>query len=215
VPEPLFTKDAINIGGHKLPLPLVAAVAAVAGVIVIWRAKSTASNVASVGAAPNPGGYDPNAQPVNFAPDPSAQLSNISSQLGALTSTLNSGPFAASSSTASASSSQAFTTPNSPQGLFAQLAYGGEIALQPSPGQLGGADIAPGQSLSILGNPVFGQQNSWWIPVQAGTQTGWVQAGQIRGIATSNNPFTAGAPVSSLQSFAAPAPAGLTPPPLQ
>jgi hypothetical protein len=217
--DPLFTKDAINVGGHKIPLALVGAVAAVAGVIVVWRARSTHSNVASVGAAPNPGGYDPNAQPVNFAPDPSAALSNISTQLGALTSSLNSGPSAAASSTAPASgtASQSFTTPTGPQGLFAQLNWdtsgnnANPIALQPSPFTTGGPNLGYGLSLPILGAPQWGQQNAWWIPVGSPSGgVGFVQSTQIRGVANSSNPYQAGAPVSSLSQFVTPS-TGLTP----
>ena len=76
--EPLLTKDAINIGGHKFPIALVGALAAVLGVLVVIRARRSGSNVAGAGPQAAPGF---GASPASFAPDPSAALANLSQQI--------------------------------------------------------------------------------------------------------------------------------------
>ena len=75
--DPLLTKDAVNIAGHKLPLPLVGAAAGLLGVILILRARSSGSNVAAAGT--------PAAMPASvgvFGQGQEAQLANLSQQLG-------------------------------------------------------------------------------------------------------------------------------------
>lgn len=85
--EPLLTKDSINLFGHKFPIALVGGVAALAGVFLILRARQSGGSVASIGNAPA-GGAIP-AFGSSFAPDPSAALANISSQLSNLQGSLN------------------------------------------------------------------------------------------------------------------------------
>lgn len=80
---PLLTKDAINIAGHKLPLPVVMAVVGVLGLLLVLKARQKGGNVASVGQAPAPPFTDPTAL-ANLGADNSAALANISAQLTAL-----------------------------------------------------------------------------------------------------------------------------------
>lgn len=81
---PLLTKDAINIAGHKLPLPVVMAVIGVLGLLLVLRARSKGGNVASVGQAPaTPPFTDPTAL-ANLGADNSAALANLSAQLTSL-----------------------------------------------------------------------------------------------------------------------------------
>jgi hypothetical protein len=81
------------------------------------------------------------------------------------------------------------------------------IALQPSPTTRGGPSIGYGQSVHILGDPVWqsiGDSHAWWVPVQSGNQTGFIQSTQIRGVSQSSNPYAAGQPVSSLNQYIPP-----------
>ena len=69
--EPLLSKDAINVGGHKLPLPLVGALVGALGLIVVLRARRSGGNIASAGQS-----YQPAAAGVS-GQDSQAQLANI------------------------------------------------------------------------------------------------------------------------------------------
>ena len=91
--EPLLTKDAVNIGGHKLPLPVVGAVVGVLGLLFILRARSRGSNVASAGMQPSPASSDLSGGVLGLGQE--AQLSNLSSQLTALQQSLNPAPVTA------------------------------------------------------------------------------------------------------------------------
>ena len=85
--------DSLNIAGHKVPIALVGGVAAIAGVLLVIRARKTGSNVASVG-QPNQG-----VNPVidtfgsqGFSPDFGGQLSNIEQGLAGIQQTINGTP---------------------------------------------------------------------------------------------------------------------------
>lgn len=85
---PLFAKgglDSFNIAGHKIPIQLLGGLAAVAGVLLIIRARQSGSNVASVGTAPSTT-VDPSLLGfgTTTGSDFSAQLANITQQLTAL-----------------------------------------------------------------------------------------------------------------------------------
>lgn len=82
--EPLLTKDAINLGGHKLPIPLVAAAAALLGVLVVLRHRQTGGSVATVGAPPVSSPASAAFGGFGFQADPSAALANLSQQLTSL-----------------------------------------------------------------------------------------------------------------------------------
>jgi hypothetical protein len=76
-------KDSINIAGHKIPIALIGGVAALAGVILVLRARSQGSNVATVGQAPYTAastGFGTS----SFGPDYSGALANISQELATL-----------------------------------------------------------------------------------------------------------------------------------
>lgn len=79
--EPLLTKDAINVGGHKLPLPLVGALAALGGAILILRARSRGSSVAAAG---TPALLPDQTSVGVLGQGQEAQLANIEQQLAGL-----------------------------------------------------------------------------------------------------------------------------------
>lgn len=76
---PLLTKDAINIGGHKLPLPVVGAVVGILGLVLVLRARSQGSSVASVGTAATAPDLTGAA-----AQDQQLQIANLSQQLASI-----------------------------------------------------------------------------------------------------------------------------------
>lgn len=76
---PILPKGGINVAGHKIPWEAIAALAGVAGVILVIRARQSGQTVAAVGQAPSTAaatGFG-TAAPV----DDSAQLANITQQL--------------------------------------------------------------------------------------------------------------------------------------
>lgn len=77
--QPLLTKDAINIGGHKLPLPVVGAVVGILGLVLVLRARSQGAPVASVGAAPTV-----TAPAIDTSAQNSQDIANLSNQLASL-----------------------------------------------------------------------------------------------------------------------------------
>lgn len=82
----ILPKGGVNIAGHKIPWEAIAALAGVAGVILIIRARQQGANVAAVGHPPA-GPYDAAMSgfgSTGFAPDYSAALANISGQLTSL-----------------------------------------------------------------------------------------------------------------------------------
>lgn len=131
--DPLLTKDAINLGGHKLPLPVVGAVVGVLGLVLFLRARSRGASIASVGSAPAAAIPDLGSVGV-LGNDSSAQLMNISQQLGSIQSQLT--PQSAGSQGALSSPLQIlagrtyFTATGSEQdaALAVQQAYGGALS---------------------------------------------------------------------------------------
>lgn len=84
----VLPKGGLNIAGHKVPWEAIAAVAGVAGVILVLRARSQGQQVAAVGQAPATAasaGFGAN----GFAPDMSGALANISQQLTSLSQGVN------------------------------------------------------------------------------------------------------------------------------
>lgn len=102
----VLPKGGINIAGHKVPWEMVGALAAVAGVILVIRARQQGSNVASVGQAPVAASpYTAASSGFGTSPDYSAALADISQQLANIQQTgIN--------STTSTTSSTAATDPN-------------------------------------------------------------------------------------------------------
>lgn len=75
--------DSIKVGGHKIPIALLAGIVAVIGVILLMRARSQGATVGSVGQAPaTAAGSGFGVQ--GFTPDTSGALANISQQLTSL-----------------------------------------------------------------------------------------------------------------------------------
>lgn len=76
-------KDSIDLAGHKIPIALIGGVAALLTVVLVLRARSRGSNVASVGAQP---GSPYTAASTGFgtgavSPDYGPALANLSQQL--------------------------------------------------------------------------------------------------------------------------------------
>jgi hypothetical protein len=84
----VLPKGGVQIAGHKVPWEAIAALAGVAGVILIIRARQQGSNVASVGRAPATAA-DAGFGSLGFQPDASGALANLSQQLTSLTQSLN------------------------------------------------------------------------------------------------------------------------------
>lgn len=76
--------DSLKIGGHKIPIGLLAAGVGLAGVVVVLRARQQGQQVASVGQAPINAADLSSGLPLPST-DPGAQLANISQQLTSLT----------------------------------------------------------------------------------------------------------------------------------
>ena len=90
--QPLLSKDAVNVGGHKLPLPVVGAVVGVLGLVLILRARSKGSSVAAVGTAP---ATLPDTSSVGVLGNgQEAQLANLSQQLAGIQQSMNATPAA-------------------------------------------------------------------------------------------------------------------------
>jgi len=82
----VLPKGGISVAGHKIPWEAIAALAGVAGVILIIRARHQGSNVAAVGQAPAATytAADSGFGAAGFTPDYSAALANLSQQLTGL-----------------------------------------------------------------------------------------------------------------------------------
>lgn len=142
----ILPKGGLSIAGHKIPWEAIAAIAGVAGVLLVLRARQQGQNVASVGQAPaSPYTAAASGFGASFAPDYSAALANLSSQLNQMQQTgLNT------------------TSPTVAQ-LFGLVEGPGGQANQPIPlaGVAGGAPVGfvqPGQNVSLIGSP---QQATW------------------------------------------------------
>lgn len=170
--------DSIKIGGHKVPIALLAGGVALVGVIAILRARSQGAAVASVGQVP--------AAPFTAAgssfgfptgPDVGPALANISQQLTALGATgINGGTPAPAA------------TPAPSFGQVSSDIGGGFIFNQPGGGGLLGF-FKPGSPLVITGPAVkgpnyggstspglIGISSDLYLPVSYGGQTGYIWA---------------------------------------
>jgi hypothetical protein len=84
-------KGGLSVAGHKIPWEAIAALAGVAGVILIIRARQQGSNVAAVGQAPATAA-DTGFGAAGFTPDNSAQLADLSAQITSLQQSLAGAP---------------------------------------------------------------------------------------------------------------------------
>jgi hypothetical protein len=170
--EPLLTKDAINIGGHKFPIALVGGLAAVATVILVLRARSQGAQVASVGAAPAATDLSTLSAGVAGQTD-AATLANLQAQLGNLQQSLAPPPGAI-------AATPTVTLEGRPG--YTQDATGNPLlALWNAPGLAGGmfTELAAGTQLKSGGVPVVGDLwsgSKFWQPVLVGGQTKYVWA---------------------------------------
>ena len=76
----VLPKGGLQVAGHRIPWEAIAAIAGVAGVILVIRARQQGSSVAAVGQAPATAA-DTGFGAAGFSPDYSAALANISQQL--------------------------------------------------------------------------------------------------------------------------------------
>lgn len=139
--------DSIKLGGHKVPIALIAGVIALVGVIAILRARSTGSS-ASVGAAPSSSPYTAASSGFGtqgFSPDYSGALANLSAQLTSLGQGLNS---PASTPAPTVAPSPVSLIGGGPQGTW-------DVPLSLTPG---GAPIwvKAGSQVTLAGAPVAG-----------------------------------------------------------
>jgi hypothetical protein len=187
---PVLPKGGLQVAGHKIPWEAIAAIAGVAGVLLVLRARSQGQGV-SVGAAP--AGFPTAADSGfgsagSFTPDISGALANISQELAGLSTSGVNAPAPA---------------PSSPGGIFGFIRQGGGVPsfdpthtgvpIDLAPGQFGGMTVPFGDPVSILGT-VQGPLNlpggsNWWDLVfdpKTG-QTGYVSAWDL-------NQFAGGMP---------------------
>lgn len=73
--------DSIKVGSHKVPIALIGGAAALAGVILVLRARSKGSPVATVGAVGQAPATAADTGFGNFGPDFTGALANITQQL--------------------------------------------------------------------------------------------------------------------------------------
>jgi hypothetical protein len=133
-PQPLLTEGSLNIAGHKIPFALVAVVVGIAGLILVWRARSSSSGSAvTVGAQPA-SSVTPYATTASTGNPSDAALANIQGQLGLLTSQLNGLPIGVPGSSAS---------PGSPAPAPAPIVSAPPVVAPSSPIGTGAASPAP------------------------------------------------------------------------
>ena len=185
--DPLLTKDAVNIAGHKLPLPLVGAAVGLLGVVLVLRARSSGSNVAAAGT--------PAAMPASvgvFGQGQEAQLANLAQQLGDIERQLNPpGGGAAGPGVTNGTAAPAGRDPRCPTGMCGVSSRStitgalGNISVwlhtAPSAESPVGALLRPGESAIVSGAPLVGGTyvspvvpgvtSDMWLPVNIGGTT--------------------------------------------
>ena len=173
--DPLLTKDAINIGGHKLPLPVVGAAVGVLGLVLILRARQQSSSVASVGAAP----AIPDLSS-SLAQDQSQQIADLSNQIASLQA-----PAAASTVASWWAQIRGNVDPETGQ------AFGGSQPVNPplfsAPGVAIGTTVPEGSQLQVIGAPITGPYGAGgsrqYFPVAGpGGTTDYILAQDIAGL---------------------------------
>lgn len=183
-------KDSINIAGHKIPIALLAGVGALAMVVVVLRARSQGQNVAQVGTQATTTAADTGFGWGSMAPDYSAALANISTQLASLQSGTGTSGTAVATPSASGPVA-ALLSGGDPSSLYAWVAGKGWQTGEPVWGPQGNAAAAlavvpVGSVLQEIGVPnQFGPGQEVVLP---GGQIGFVNPTQIGGTAplTSN-----------------------------
>jgi hypothetical protein len=142
--------DSLKIGGHKIPIGLVAAGVGLVGVIVVLRARQQGQQVAQVGQAPLTAADAGFGLPLPGT-DPGAQLADISQQLTTLSQSINSAPSSTSAGNAGAPSVTAGSSfwssgliPIYPADVANKRGLLGQI-------QVGGIPV--GSHLTVKGNP--------------------------------------------------------------
>ena len=203
--QPLLTKDSLNIGGHKFPIALIGGLAAVAGVLLVLRARSQGSRVASVGQQPmtaDLSGFGTQ----GFLPDQSAALANIQASLSNLSGDLQgfnkapgsaaavSGPAGGLASLFSGNTEELYTV--DPQGQLREQwtdfnfaghtssQHSGILASGLTPGSAVSAYLV-GQNRQVLVESPAGQITRYWYDA---TGRQWYQGG-YQGLGTPQ-PFT-------------------------
>jgi len=177
----LLPKGGIDIAGHKVPWEAIAALAGVAGVILVLRARSQGQNVASVGQAPASSPYTAASTAFGasgFSPDYSGALANISAQLTSLSETgINSAPAPAAAPAATTPAYTAGSDNPFLKGLSSIPVYssaaGGEV--------LGWLPLGAGINPSGSGvAETWGQYSFFSLPIsEPGGVTGYVHSTDI------------------------------------
>lgn len=163
--------DSIKVGGHKIPIALIGGVAALAGVVLVLRARSQGSQVGAVGQAPATAA-DTGFGALGFQPDVSGALANISQQLTDLSQ---------SASSSSAPPLSLVTLQGRP-GYRTNALGQAILAIWKAPGTSGGelTELPAGTQLVSGGLPVAGEAyggSGFWQPVTLpGGGTGYVWA---------------------------------------
>src|SRR5690348_13542238 len=80
--------DSIKIGGHKVPIALLAGVVALVGVIAVLRARKQGQQVATVGSSPATAADSGFGMPLPSS-DPGPAIANLSQQINDLSQSLN------------------------------------------------------------------------------------------------------------------------------
>lgn len=175
----ILPKGGVNIAGHKIPWEAIAAIAGVAGVILVIRARQQGSNVASVGQQPASAAtsaIDPSLfgfGSTGFTSDPTAALADLSQQIAALQQTGING--------STTSVQQRTVTLQGEPGYRTNAAGQALLALWNGPGVASGefSELPAGTQLISGGVPIAGQTyagSSFWQPVVVGGQTKYVWA---------------------------------------
>ena len=165
--------DSIRIGGHKVPIALLAGGVALVGVIAVLRARQQGHQVASVGAAPATAadsGFGLSLPSTDVGP----AIANLSQQLSDLSQS-----FASSSGGASAPS---LVTLEGRPGYMQNALGQAILAIWKAPGTSGGqlTQLPAGTQLESAGLPVAGEAyggSGFWQPVKLPSGgTGYVWA---------------------------------------
>jgi hypothetical protein len=139
--------DSIKVGGHKIPIALIAGVIALVGVIVVVRRRQQGQQVASVGQAPATAADTGFGLPLPGS-DPGPALANISQQLNSLQQGLST----PASSSGWAGVLRGNVNPETGQSFSSTV----NIPVFGSPGGASVGQLAESGSVQITGAPVIG-----------------------------------------------------------
>lgn len=176
----LLPKGGIEIAGHKVPWEAIGAIAALAGVFLVIRARQQGSNVASVGQPPA-SAIDPSLLGFgSTSPDFSAALANLSQQVGSLQQTGINTPSTPAAPTSWVGTLRGNVNPESGQSFAGTV----NIPIFSSPGVSTGGTLGELSNVTITGAPVTGAYGSGsraYYPIQGPGGTEYVLAQDVTG----------------------------------